>query len=208
MNHVYQVGNTHLSYYDDVMDYFANRGFEADGSEVVTVGANLIGWYLKDRYPEAEVETVEVEGRTAEIQNRIGERLSEGCRPSWLQEEVETRDLLEPGEDSGVIYPEIVSEIGNDVAEPDSSFVGCFSDYEGEADLVISNNVGDFMGRERMIRAAAGTGAEYFEMYSTTIAPEDVIGNVARSVEFDPDFDPDIDFWWAPEEEVTLALFS
>ncbi|MFB6241307.1 MAG: hypothetical protein ABEJ36_00710 [Candidatus Nanosalina sp.] len=44
MNHSYPVGNTHLSYYDDVMDYFQDRGFEPESSEILTVGTNLVGW--------------------------------------------------------------------------------------------------------------------------------------------------------------------
>jgi len=125
-----------------------------------------------------------------------------------IRRDIESQDLLEPDEVCGVMYPEIVSEIGNDVREPDSSYVGCFSDYDGDADLVLTNNGGDFMGREQLIRSAAATGADYFEMYSTTIAPEKVISDIARGTELDPDFDPDVDFWWAPDEDVTLALFS
>lgn len=208
MNHVYQVGNTHLSYYDDVMDYFQDEGFEPEDSDIVTVGSNLVGWYLKHEYPSAHVETVEVEPRTAEMQNEIGRLLSKGEDPREIRRDVESRGLLEPDEVCGVMYPEIVSEIGNDVREPDSSYVGCFSGYHGDADLVLTNNVGDFMGREELIHSAAATGADYFEMYSTTIAPEKVIGDIARGFDLDPDFDPEVDFWWAPEEDVTLALFS
>ncbi len=205
---MYQVGNTHLSYYDDVMDYFSERGFESSDSDIVTVGANLVGWYLKDQYPEASIHTVEVESRTAEMQNRIGRQLSEGADPESLRSSVQSYDFLEPEEECGAIYPEIITEIGNRARQPDSSHVKCFSDYSGEADLVLTNNVGDFMGREELLYSADRTGADFIEMYSTTIAPETVIGDVAHSMDLNPDFSPEVDFWWAPEEDVALALFS
>lgn len=208
MDHLYPVGNTHLSYYDDVMDYFTDQGFTAEDSDIVTVGANLVGWYLKDQYPEATVQTLEVEERTAEMQNMIGRQLSEGADPESLRDRVESYDILEPEEECGAIYPEIITEIDNRASEPDSSHITCFSEYEGEADLVLTNNVGDFLGREELLYSAEKADADFVEMYSTTIAPETVIGDIARALSLDPDFSPDLDFWWTPDEEVTHALFS
>lgn len=84
----------------------------------------------------------------------------------------------------------------------------CFSDFEGEADLVISNNVGDFLGRKELLYSAERADVNFLEMYSTTIAPEAVISDIARRLSLDPDFSPELDFYWAPEEEVTYSLFS
>ncbi|MFB6241308.1 MAG: hypothetical protein ABEJ36_00715 [Candidatus Nanosalina sp.] len=142
------------------------------------------------------------------MQDRIGRMLSEGVDPGEIRSEVDSYEILESEENCGVIYPDIVTEIGNRAQQPDASSTGCFSDYEGEADLVLTNNVGDFMGREELLYSADAAGADYVEMYSTTIAPEMVIGNVAGDTEFEPDFDPEVDFWWAPESDVTLAFLS
>ncbi len=73
---VYPVGNVHLPYYEDVTEDFVDRGLEPEDSHIVTVGSDLIGWWLKGRYPEAEVTTVEVNPRTSYMQNFAGNYLS------------------------------------------------------------------------------------------------------------------------------------
>lgn len=73
----YPVGNVHLPYYEDVSEYFVDRGLEPEDSHVVTVGSNLIGWWLKNQYPEAEVTTVEVNPRTSYLQDFASDYLSE-----------------------------------------------------------------------------------------------------------------------------------
>jgi hypothetical protein len=190
------------------MDYFAEQGFRPEDSDILAVGANLIGWYLKDQYPEATVETLEVEERTAEVQDSIGGQLSDGADPESLRDKVSSYNILDPEEECGAIYPDIITEIGNRASEPDASYVMCFSDFEGEADLIISNNVGDFLGRKELLHSAERADVDFLEMYSTTIAPEPVISDVARHLSLDPDFSPDLDFYWAPDEEVTYSLFT
>lgn len=74
---VYPVGNVHLPYYEDVTENFVDRGLEPEDSHLVTVGSDLIGWWLKGQFPEAEVTTVEVNPRTAYMQNFAGDYLSQ-----------------------------------------------------------------------------------------------------------------------------------
>lgn len=74
---VYPVGNAHLPYYEDVTDRFLDEGFEPEDSHIVTAGSDLIGWWVKDKFPETEVTTVEVNPRTSYLQNFAGNYLSE-----------------------------------------------------------------------------------------------------------------------------------
>lgn len=73
----YPVGNVHLPYYEEVMERFMDKGLEPGDSHIVTVGSDLIGWWLKDNHPEAEVTTVEVNPQTSYLQNFAGDYLSE-----------------------------------------------------------------------------------------------------------------------------------
>ena len=74
---VYPVGNVHLPYYEDVTENFMDKGLEPEDSHIVTVGSDLIGWWLKGKFPEAEITTVEVNPRTSYMQNFAGDYLSQ-----------------------------------------------------------------------------------------------------------------------------------
>ncbi|MFB6175102.1 MAG: hypothetical protein ABEJ87_03925, partial [Candidatus Nanohalobium sp.] len=87
----YPVGNTHLPYFEDVTDYFEEEGLEPEDSHIVTVGSDLIGWWMKDEYPEAEVTTVEVNPRTSYLQNFAGDYLS---RPDAGKSTDELKELI------------------------------------------------------------------------------------------------------------------
>ncbi len=87
----YPVGNTRLPYFEDVTDYFEEEGLEPENSHIVTVGSDLVGWWLKDQYPEAEVTTVEVNPRTSYMQSFAGDYLS---RPGADKSEEELKRLM------------------------------------------------------------------------------------------------------------------
>lgn len=150
---VYPTGNIHLSYYEDVIDFFESEGADFQDSKIVTVGADLIGWYLKERFPDAEVETVEVNSSTSYLQNFAGNYLSnEEPRKSYEklksllglntnldrstvlsehQNFVESenspfddeKDVLEMEFQPGEYYAEILNEIGFNTRQPDETHV-------------------------------------------------------------------------------------
>lgn len=83
---VYPVGNTHLPYYEDVTERFLDQGFEPEDSHIVTAGSDLIGWWLKNMFPEAEVTTVEVNPKTSYMQNFAGNYLSDESEEKSIAE--------------------------------------------------------------------------------------------------------------------------
>lgn len=88
---VYPVGNVHLPYFKDVLNNFEDRGLGPEDSHIITVGSDLVGWWLKDQYPEAEVTTVEVNPRTSYMQNFAGDYLS---RPHAEKSTEELKQLI------------------------------------------------------------------------------------------------------------------
>ncbi len=114
---------------------------------------------------------------------------------------------LEAGEEIGNIYPEVVLEIGGQAARPESRSVGDFADYLWEADLVITNNVYDYMAREDFFEAMDITGADFVEMYSVMPDVRDSIQQEGN-LDIDPEFDPEVSFQWAGLDGVTVVLFS
>jgi hypothetical protein len=214
LNQVYPVGHTHLKYYDDVMEYFGEEGFEPEGSTVLTVGADLVGWYLKDQYPEAHVETVEIDPRTAEMQEDIGERLSRGEDPVEIRQDLEQNpgtfldSRLDLGEEIGTIYPGVVEEIGENASRPDASHVTDFSGYSGDADIVLTNNVSDYMETDEFFQAVESTGADYLEMYSVLPGADELIEEGSEDLGMKSEIDPDLRFDWEGLPGVTSALFS
>lgn len=201
MEEVFPVGNTHLAYYEDVLDYFEDRGFSGDG-HVLVVGGELIAWHVKDRYPEAFVESIDVEERTLEMQSNVGERIAKGANSNWLMEEVRTDKLLDFGEERGTIYPEIIEELDGRVERPDSSQRMDFADYSGDPDLILSNNVCDYMAD--FMSSVQDADPNFLEMY-TVFPAESVITDYSGPMV--PEVNPDVDFWWAPytgQENVVL----
>ena len=208
---VYPVGNTHLKYYEDVMDYFEQQGFEPEESEILTVGADLIGWNLQDRYPDASVGTLEINPKTSSVQYEVGERLLEDENPLSVVSDVRKGvsgfdHILDWSDEVGNIYPEIVLELGNDVARPRSGSVGDFADYGGDADVVLTNNVSDYMNRGEFLESLVRTDASYAEMYSVLPGLKDELDEIDAG--FDLEFDPDVSFQWEGLEGVTVVLFS
>jgi hypothetical protein len=206
MEEVFPVGNTHLPYYEDVMDHFEERGFEPEDSHVLVVGGELVAWHLKDRYPGAQVESIDVEERTMELQRNFAERLESGEDPERLVEELNDGEVLGYDEDIGSVYPGILPEIGNQVAEPDASRVRDIENYRGEPDLILSNNVCDyaFDFMDTVNRA----DPDFLELY-TVLPAEDTMQGYDGDLE--PEVNPDVNFWWVPEEmggETDVVLYS
>ena len=83
---VYPVGNIHLQYFEEVTERFVDGGLEPEDAHIVTVGSDLIGWWLKGQYPEAEVTAVEANPRTSYLQSFAGDYLSDtGTKKSTEQ---------------------------------------------------------------------------------------------------------------------------
>ncbi|MFB6190417.1 MAG: hypothetical protein ABEJ91_02485 [Candidatus Nanohaloarchaea archaeon] len=122
---VYPVGNTHLSYYEDVSEIFEEEGAAIEDGHVMTVGADLVGWWLKDRYPGAEVTTVEVNPYAAYMQNFAGYQLENGRRPAEVKQlmGVEDSDNQLPGFLEEERVPRDVEEAHLDyVNDPETAF--------------------------------------------------------------------------------------
>lgn len=205
MEEVYPVGNTHKTYYEDVLDYFEEKGFESENSHILVVGGELIAWTIKSRYPDSHVESIDVKERTMDIQTDIAERLNSGEPPSDITRNVENQTLRELG-DVGTTYPGIIGEIGENVLEPDSSQVGNVEDYEGSADMIISNNVCDYAFG--FMDAVERVEPDYVELY--TIQPSEHVTS-GYNGKLKADVNPDVDFWWAPggkDDNVDVILYS
>lgn len=206
MDEVYPVGNTHKSYYDDVLDYFERQGFEPENSRILVVGGELIAWNIKDRFPKSHVESIDVEEKTLELQSGIAERLESGEDPSTIAQQIEDREFIDSEKELGTTYPEIVAEIGDNVLEPDNSRVEDIESYRGEADMVISNNVSDYAFN--FMDTIERVDPDYVEIY--TIHPiEHVTSEYDGRLE--PDVNPDVDFWWTPggrDGNVDVILYS
>ena len=125
---VYPVGNTHLPYYEDVTERFLDQGLEPEEAHIVTVGSDLVGWWLKDKFPESEVTTVEVNPKTSYMQNFAGNYLSRQANGKSIDELKRFLGIEDPSTgipdfvDDGDI-PEGVMEAHIDyVDEEDSEF--------------------------------------------------------------------------------------
>lgn len=203
MEEVYPVGNTHLPYYTDVMDHFEERGFSGEDDNILVVGGELIAWHMKDQYPDSFVQSIDIQDRTLELQSGIAERLSNGVNPETLINEVKNTDLM-TGEDLGTMYPEIINELEGKVAEPDESYVQDFTAYEGDPDLILSNNVCDYTAG--FMESVERADPDYLEMY-TVFPVEDTLNEYSGSME--PEVNPDVDFWWVPDGgQEDVILFS
>lgn len=206
MEEVYPVGNTHKAYYDDVLDYFEDEGFASEGSHILVVGGELIAWNIKNRYPKSEVESIDVSERTMDIQSDIAERLASGEEPSRIVEEIDNKQIGGIGDDWGTVYPGIVEEVGEDVLEPDVSRVQDVETYEGNADMIISNNVGDYAFG--LMDTVERVDPDYVELYTLHPAEQTTSGYSGR---LEPDVNPDVDFWWAPggrDENMDVILYT
>ncbi|MFB6115718.1 MAG: hypothetical protein ABEK04_05550 [Candidatus Nanohalobium sp.] len=124
----YPVGNTHLPYFEDVTDYFEDEGLEPEDSHIVTVGSDLVGWWLKDQYPEAEVTTVEVNPRTSYMQNFAGDYLSRPDAEKSTEELKELMGIDDPSTgipnfvEDGVTPVEVLDRHTEYVQRPDTNF--------------------------------------------------------------------------------------
>ncbi len=206
MDEVYPVGNTHKAYYDDVLDHFEDEGFESEGSHILVVGGELVAWNIKDRYPESDVESIDVSEKTMDIQSGIGERLASGENPSQIREEIENIELRKAGDNWGTVYPEIVEEIGNNALEPDTSRVQDVESYQGSPDMIISNNVGDYAFG--LMDTVERVDPDYVELYTLHPVEDTTSG---YDGELEPEINPDVDFWWAPggrDENMDVVLYS
>ncbi|MEF8880736.1 MAG: hypothetical protein V5A72_02825 [Candidatus Nanohaloarchaea archaeon] len=99
---IYPVGNTHLSYYEDVLEEFEKEDIDFENSKIMTVGSDLIGWWLKGEFPKAEVTTVEANLEAAYFQNLAGYYLSDDSSQSSIDEVknylgIENRSNRRPG---------------------------------------------------------------------------------------------------------------
>lgn len=201
MEEVFPVGNMHLPYYEEVLDYFEDRGFSGD-EHVLVVGGELVAWHVKDRYPEAFIESIDVEERTLEMQTEIGERIANGEDSDRLMEDVRTDRLLEFGEEKGTVYPEIIEEIEGRVERPDRSQQMDFADYNGDPDLILSNNVCDYMAD--FTDSVEDADPDFLEMY-TVFPAEEITEDYSGPMR--PEVNPEVDFWWVPyrgQENVIL----
>ena len=206
MEEVYPVGNTHKAYYDDVLVYFEREGFDSEDSHILVVGGELIAWSVKDRYPESRVESIDVEERTLALQSSIAERLRSGEDPADISQQIESRELRNFGEEWGTTYSGIVKEIGKNVVEPDVSRVQDVETYQGDPDMIISNNVCDYAFG--FVDAVERIDPDYVELY--TILPADKITSDYNG-RLEPDVNPDIDFWGSPggkDDTVDIVLYS
>ncbi|AOV95069.1 hypothetical protein AQV86_04055 [Nanohaloarchaea archaeon SG9] len=125
-NDVYQLaypsGNVHLPYFEAVAERFEGEGLEPEDAHIVTVGSDLVGWWLKDRYPEAEVTTVEVNPRTSYLQNFAGDYLS---RPGPGKSTDELKEFLGI-DDPGTGIPNFVEDgkVPGEVLEKHREYAG------------------------------------------------------------------------------------
>lgn len=129
---VYPVGNTHLDYYEDVVDIFEENGADLEDSRVLTVGTDLVGWWLKDRYPGAEVTTVEVSPYAAYMQNFAGYHLETGRSPSEVKHlmGVEDGDNRFPGFLEGEEVPRDVEHAHREYVEDPATAFGQVPEFE------------------------------------------------------------------------------
>lgn len=125
---VYPVGNTHLPYYKDVINFFQDEGADPEKLHIMTVGSDLVGWWLKDRFPDSEVTVVEANEDASYLQNFAGYYLSNELEEGSVEElkhymGINDRSNVTPGFLDQGETPEEIKEVHQDfVSAPETPF--------------------------------------------------------------------------------------
>lgn len=213
---IYPVGNTGREYYDQVIEFFQAKGADFNNSNIVMIGSDLIGWYLKDRFPQANVTTIEENSTTSRLQNRVGELLYEKAPADEVLSKTFEEHLSDSSEAGfiGTTYSDVVYELENNVSPPDESIVSDFRNVGFDADIVFTNNVYDYSSENFFSHLGENTSDQsYLELYSVPMPDESRFEGLDEAKEhgFTTYSINPVELKWGPELErgdmETVVLF-